>query len=1108
MAVRTISTKLAVEGEAEYKQKIASCNSELKTLKSSLALVQSEYKNNANSMEALTAKGEALSAMQTAQAKKVAELEKALENCQKAQTAYADRVAAAEANVSKYEQALAELKDSTGDTSEEQAALTAELEKWKEELANAEAGQNAAERGVENWQQQLNKAKIELNETNEAISENDKYLDEAKKSTDGCATSIDKFGNKVKDSKDGITQLAAALAAAGVAKSVKEIADALMECSQAAAGFETALAKVSTLADTSVVSMDTIKAQLVSLSGETGVAVESLAEATYQALSAGVDTANVVDFVSTAVDVVTTALNAYGLAGSDAEKVASMLVKTQDLGKTSVGELAATMGRVIPTAAAYNVSLDQLSASYAIITASGTNTAIATTNLGAMFNELASEGGTVATILEEQTGKSFAELMADGASLGDVISILSDSVDGNSTAFSNLWSSTTAGQAALTLLNQGSEKFNDTLVKMQNSSGAVERNFETMADTTEFAQQRMTTASENLKIAIGDQLNPALEKVYSVGADAFTWATDFVNENPWLVKAITATTVGIGTLAAGVTLAANAASIAAVAQGVLNAVMAANPAFLVAAGVTALVAAIGTFILTLDNADEETRAFTESLQETKSAYEELSDSMAEEQATTAATVDSLQSLLEVEEKSAAQKAAIAEMVAQLNEDVPNLGLAYDAATDSINMTTEALDALVERAADQEEYEAQVARLSELYTEQAEITSRLEEAQAALAEAQETGSGNTRTLQNNIDELTTALEDNQAQIAALEEESAEFGAWQEKSAQATEEMTSTVNGLISEMEALQTAYEESHAKAVESIEGQLGLFNDLDGTAKTSIDSLIETLKGQVSYMETYAANIQKAMELGVDEGLVKKLADGSEESAQILAAIVEGGEDEIAALNEQLAKVEEGKNAFGDTVAEMETDFSEKMADIEKRMKDCVDELDISVEAGAAGAATIEGYIEGAESMRSSLVSTYRSLARAANNAYKSTLDIHSPSRVFRDDGRNTILGAIEGGEDMRSQLERTYESLAKSAIRAYERAQPKGTEADAVAAQQRQTAAVVAAATEKAGGGGPTYQFHIEKMEVRDDQDVERVAQELYYMTEREKRSRGGGSL
>ena len=636
---------------------------------------------------------------------------------------------------------------------------------------------------------------------------------------------------------------------------------------------------------------------------------------------------------------------------------------------------------------------------------------------------------------------------------------------------------------------------------MQNSAGATSAAYGTMADTTEFAEQRMNTALENLKITIGTQLNPALEKLYNTGASAFEWASDFVEENPWIVSAISALVIGIGTLAAGVT-------IATAATAAFNAVLAANPVGLVVAGVVAATAALAAFCLSIGAADEDTRAFTESLEETKTAYEELSASMEEEQAATAATADSLKSLLEVEEKSAAQKAAISEMVAKLNEDVPNLGLAYDAASDSINMTTEALDALVEHAAAQEEYEAQVARLSELYTEQAEITARLEEAQAALAEAQETGSGNTRTLQNNIDELTASLEDNQAQIAALEEESAEFGEWQEKSAQATQEMQSTVSGLISEMEALQTAYEDSHAKAVESIEGQLGLFNELDGSAKTSIDNLIETLKGQVSYMETYAANIQKAMELGVDEGLVKKLSDGSEESAQILAAIVAGGEDEIAALNEQLAKVEEGKNAFGDAVAEMETDFSDKMADIEKRMQECVDELDVSVEAGAAGAATIEGYIEGAESMRSSLVSTYRSLARAANNAYKSELDIHSPSRVFKEDGRNTIRGDIEGAEEMRGELERTYESLAQSAIRAYERGQPKGTEAEAVAAQQKQTAALVAAAAGKQDGGAPVYQFHVDKMEVRDDEDVRRVAQELYYMTEREKRSRGGGSL
>lgn len=296
--------------------------------------------------------------------------------------------------------------------------------------------------------------------------------------------------------------------------------------------------------------------------------------------------------------------------------------------------------------------------------------------------------------------------------------------------------------------------------------------------------------------------------------------------------------------------------------------------------------------------------------------------------------------------------------------------------------------------------------------------------------------------------------------------------------------------------------------MKSIDGQLGLFKKLDGSAKTSIDNLIGTLQGQVAYMETYAANIQRAMELGVDEGLIRKLSDGSEESAQILAAIVEGGEEDIAALNEQLAKVEQGKEAFSKTVAEMETDFSEKMKDIEDRVKEMAEELDASAEAQAAGMATIDGYIDGAESMRSSLVSTYRSLANAANNAYKSTLDIHSPSRVFRESGKNTIRGAIEGAEEEGANLERTYSALAESAIRAYQKSRPSGSEAGLLTAQREQTAAIVAAVRDRGGGASGGITIHVDKLEVRDDTDPERIARELYYLAERESRSRGGGSL
>ncbi len=1125
---RTISTKLAVEGEAQYKQAIAACNSELSTLKSGLALVESEFRGNANSMEALTAKGAALDSMYKKQQEKVSTLEAALRNAQRAQEEYSSRVSTAQSNIERCERALETLRRSTGDTSREQEALTKELDKWNAELEEAQAGQAAAERGVQNWQKQLNGAKIELNTLSDEIGKNNGYLSEARASADGCANSIDKYGKETKKAgeesgkfgeraKSAIDNLATVLAAAGIAKTVKEIADTLMECAKAAESFETSMAKVSTLADTSVVPLETLKTELVTLSGETGVAVGALAEAAYQALSAGVDTADVVNFVatatktsaagfteaSTAVDVLTTAINSYKLEGTEAERVASMLVKTQDEGKTSVGELAANMGRVIPSAAAYNVSLENLTTAYALLTKGGMNTAISTTNLGAMLDELAKSGSNVAGILEEQTGKSFAELMASGSNLGDIMAILSDSANGDATAFSNLWSSTTAGKAALSLLNTGAEEFDRTLGVMANSSGAVDRNFQIMADTTEFAHQRMTNAAENLKIAVGDQLNPSLERLYDVGTDAFTWAADFANEHPAVVKAVAAVVIGLGTLAAGVT-----AVVAATAA--LDVVMEANPIGLIAAATVAAVAAVGAFAFMMTSASEETKAFTGSLQETKAAYEELSETMEAEQESTAASAAALEELLAVEEKSAAQKAAISELVNQLNESVPGLNLAYDAERDALEgLTAAEVSAMVEKAAAQEEYEAQVARLSELYTEQSEISARLEEAQEALNTAQETGSGNTRTLQNDINELTAAQEENAAQIAELEEASREYGEKQAEAAAKTQEMTSRVEDITAKMETLQAAYEESYNAAMESIDGQLGLFNELDGSAKTSIDNLIGTLQGQVSYMETYAANIQKAMELGVDEGLIKKLSDGSEESAQILAAIVEGGEEDIAALNEQLAKVEKGKEAFSETVAEMETDFSDQMEELVRDLDDAIQDMDLSDDAYQIGENNMQGLIDGTASKKAELVRKYAEMGRAALAAYKKEVEQASPSKKFNEAGRFDIQGIIKGAEAEKANLAETYADAGRTALSAMEKSLPSSVEEPPTsAAINRQTAAIVAAVRGQDGGTTGGITIYVDKLEVRDDSDVERVARELYYLTEQKKRSRGGGSL
>ena len=310
------------------------------------------------------------------------------------------------------------------------------------------------------------------------------------------------------------------------------------------ASFETALAKVSTIADTSKVSVGDLNKQILDTSGSMGVAAADIAEAAYQAISAGQDTANAVAFAgqasklaaagftssSSAVDILTTALNAYGLSADQSTHVSDVLLTTQNLGKTSVDELSSSMGKVIPLAAAYGVTVENLSSGLAVMTANGIATAEATTYTKSMLNELGDAGSTVGKILQKQTGKSFAQLNAEGKSLGDVLQILYQSVGGSSTAFAGLWSSVEAGTGALSLASGGAEHFNDVLSQMQNSAGATETAYETMTDTFQHKVETMQTAAQNFGITLYDSLESSLSDATQWGTDCLTQLTTALSE--------------------------------------------------------------------------------------------------------------------------------------------------------------------------------------------------------------------------------------------------------------------------------------------------------------------------------------------------------------------------------------------------------------------------------------------------------------------------------------------------------------------------------------------------------------------------------------------------
>lgn len=610
-----------------------------------------------------------------------------------------------------------------------------------------EAGEDAADAAEEAAKRAQKEIERSTKETEEEIERSSKQTEE------DIGGGFEGGSDRASAAMDALAQ---ALVAAGVTASVKEITDALMDCTQASMEFETAMAKVGTIADESQKPLGDMRNEILALSSETGKSVGELAEATYQAISASVATESAVDFVgtanklavggfsdtTTAVDILTTAINAYGMSADDAAKISDVLITTQNLGKTSVAQLGASMGMVIPLAAAYNMDLEDLSASYALLTANGTQTAQATTYVKAALNELGSSSSVVGSTLRKQTGKTFAELMAEGNSLGDVLQVLADSVDGDTTAFNNMWSSSEAGVGMLSILNSGTSKYNSLVQAMEGSTGAAAAAFEKMSETGEFAQQRFQNATENLKIAIGDVLAPALMELQQSGADAMEWATEFVKEHPEVVAAVTALAAALAVLAAALVGLLVVQQVTA-AFTKFSAALLANPVGAVAVALTALTAAAVAFGAVMKDRTSESVKNRKAIDQCKDSYDELKDSMEEhakerkesiksaktEAATYQNLADKLYELADKTNKTASDKAQMSTIVDQLNGAMPELGLSIDETTGALNREKSAVDAVIDSMKQQ--------ALANAYQEQAnKAASDLAEAQIQQAEAEE------------------------------------------------------------------------------------------------------------------------------------------------------------------------------------------------------------------------------------------------------------------------------------------------------------------------------------------------------------------------------------
>lgn len=476
---------------------------------------------------------------------------------------YTKQSAAIDKNKERLAQLNAEhdrLQQELQQTGEPTEALRKKLEKNENQIQQTTAKIEEQEKQLNSYADELKAAGVNTDNLEEANGRLQKSYEKLQTSQQ----TLQKLNDKQQQVEQSISKTKGQLL--GTIGAISAVAAAVYAGPvQAAQQYEKAIAKVGTIADTQEVPLGTLSQQIMELSNKTGIAANAIADDVYNAISAGQKTGDAVNFVtnstklakagfaesSQTLDVLTTVLNAYGMSADKVSTVSDMLVQTQNKGKVTVGELASSMGKIIPTANASNVSLEQLCAGYAIMTSKGIAAAETTTYMNSMLNELSKSGSTTDKLLRQKMGGSFAELMASGKSLGEILGGIQEEASKSGLALSDMFSSSEAGKAAMSLLSNGVDGFNSSVQDMVNSVGATDSAFAKMEDTTEAKMEKAKNSIANLGIVLGQNLLPIVGNLADKVAVVVTKVSEFAAANPKLVQTALKVAAGLAALKVG-----------------------------------------------------------------------------------------------------------------------------------------------------------------------------------------------------------------------------------------------------------------------------------------------------------------------------------------------------------------------------------------------------------------------------------------------------------------------------------------------------------------------------------------------------------------------------
>ncbi len=494
---------------------------------------------------------------------------------------------------------------------------------------------------------------------------------------------------------------------------------------------------------------------------------------------------------------------------------------------------------------------------------------------------------------------------------------------------------------------------------------------------------------------------------------------------------------------------------ATVSQWLLNTAMSANPAGILVTAVVGLTAAVAAFVLVnkdnlsvMDETSRATREMVENTREMNAEYEagreareQSRTGMEQEQTAAKKLVDELEVLQAKTKLTATEEARQKQIIQELNTVYPELNLQIDEQSGLLNMSADAIykniDALAaldranaaredmaEIAEQQWEAEKQLLSLREQLIEQEEV---LAEKQAALNEEYAEFEGKSgdayRSFDRSLitsrdtakaayDDIQQSITETEASIADMTEEYQfcyEYISENEalyQAADATAELgdaaLETGEALSGMADSAEDAFQEMYNSISESVKNQLDLFSEFNEKTELSKEDLLKNMQSQVDGITNWADNLELLAERGINQGLLKHLAEMGPEGAGYVSTFVEMTEEELDKAGE----------LFEQSLMLSEDTAQKVMGAYE--------------EAGKNAAA---GFKDGIKDGAGNVAEEAGSMAHGSITTVMEVLDENSPSKEFEKIGLNVDLGMVSGIKKGRQNVLDTITELCSAVL-------------------------------------------------------------------------------